>query len=282
MIGLPSSRRPYAKTLILLVPTRSRQNTPLLVYLPGVQVLARSGLESSRGRDTLSPVPVLGRGPCRWRYTPGLDSRPERHCVSFRGLSCSNIGDFREGLGRCRHGAGCLVCSPSLARAHRHVPMAASWEEDPCMSVHGRVSRGRTVRRACQGGNPGTRIERELRTFSLHCSPFHFCISVSLPCSPFSCSLGSPLLSQYTPATGIPSSSRCGRHRVQSDADRILCCAGILAGGLDSVPRGKEVPISVGSGTSCGSGGVQESLLRFMITSCSSFGTLTTAQTSSV
>ena len=87
---------------------------------------------------------------------------------------------------------------------------------------------------------------------------------------------------QHTPATGIPSSSRCGRHRVQSDADRILCCAGILAGGLDSVPRGKEVPISVGSGTSCGSGGVQESLLRFMITSCSSFGTLTTAQTSSV
>ena len=208
------------------------------------------------------------------------------------------------------------------------------------MSVHGRVSRGRTVRRACQGGNPGTRIERELRTFSLHCSPFHFCISVSLPCSPFSCSLCSPLLSQrcvrvglaaveplspptssllllfagwglifflpyraqlgrvggsrwgwvlqikfpcqHTPATGIPSSSRCGRHRVQSDADRILCCAGILAGGLDSVPRGKEVPISVGSGTSCGSGGVQESLLRFMITSCSSFGTLTTAQTSSV
>ena len=135
-----------------------------------------------------------------------------------------------------------FVCSPSLARAHRHVAMAASWEEDPCMSVHGRVSRGRTVRRACQGGNPGTRIERELRTFSLHCSPFHFCISVSLPCSPFSCSLGSPLLSQYTPATGIPSSSRCGRHRVQSDADRILCCAGILAGGLDSVPRGKEVP----------------------------------------
>ena len=32
-----------------------------------------------------------------------------------------------------------FVCSPSLARAHRHVAMAASWEEDPCMSVHGRV-----------------------------------------------------------------------------------------------------------------------------------------------